>query len=111
MEISTFLSLNGPSLHSGQFRNKKSLDLHEKSLDLSNYEIFPHKILKPRTFKKSSILIVIKDDALKRCYTLHACFTDYKGTRTYEYLSLKKCVFTEQLQLKSFKTFLSDLFH
>jgi hypothetical protein len=29
------------------------------SLDLSNYEIFPHKILKSRTFKKSSILIVI----------------------------------------------------
>ncbi len=27
-------------------------DLHEKSLDLSNYEIFPHKILKSRTFKK-----------------------------------------------------------
>ncbi len=39
---------------------KKSLDLREKSLDLSNYEIFPHKILKSRTFKKSSILIVIK---------------------------------------------------
>ncbi len=35
-------------------------DLYEKSLDLSNYEIFPHKILKSRTFKKSSILIVIK---------------------------------------------------
>jgi hypothetical protein len=34
-------------------------DLHEKSLGLSNYEIFPHKILKSRTFKKSSILIVI----------------------------------------------------
>jgi hypothetical protein len=34
-------------------------DLHEKSLDLLNYEIFPHKILKSRTFKKSSILIVI----------------------------------------------------
>ncbi len=33
-------------------------DLHEKSLDLSNYEIFPQKILKSRTFKKSSILIV-----------------------------------------------------
>ncbi len=36
-------------------------DLHEKSLDLSNYEIFPHKILKSRTFKQSSILIVKKD--------------------------------------------------
>ncbi len=34
-------------------------DLHEKSLDLSNDEIFPHKILKSRTFKKCSILIVI----------------------------------------------------
>jgi hypothetical protein len=45
-----------PSLHSGQFRDQKSLDLHEKSLDLSNYEIFPQKILKYRTFKKSSIL-------------------------------------------------------
>ncbi len=45
-------------LHSGQFRDQKSLDLLEKSLDLSNYEIFPHKILKSRTFKKSSILIV-----------------------------------------------------
>ncbi len=33
-------------------------DLHEKSLDLSNYEIFPHKILKSRTFIKSSMLIV-----------------------------------------------------
>jgi hypothetical protein len=33
-------------------------DLHEKTLDLSNYEIFPHKILKSLTFKKSSILIV-----------------------------------------------------
>jgi hypothetical protein len=35
-------------------------DLHEKSLDLSNNKIFPHKILKSRTFKKSSILIVIR---------------------------------------------------
>ncbi len=43
----------------GQFRDQKSLDFHEKSLDLSNYEIFPHKIIKSRTFKKSSILIVI----------------------------------------------------
>jgi hypothetical protein len=49
---------NCPSLHLGQFRDQKSLDLHEKSLDLSNFEIFPHKILKSRTFKKSSILIV-----------------------------------------------------
>ncbi len=47
-------------LGSGQFRDQKSLDLHEKSLDLTNYEIFPHKILKSRTFKKSSILIVLK---------------------------------------------------
>jgi hypothetical protein len=50
MEISTFLI--------SKFKDQKSLDLHEKSLDLSNYEIFPHKILKSRTFKKSSILIV-----------------------------------------------------
>jgi hypothetical protein len=39
--------------------NLDFFDLHEKSLDRSNYEIFPHKILKSRTFKKSSILIVI----------------------------------------------------
>jgi hypothetical protein len=45
--------------YSGQFRDQKSLDLHEKSLGLSNYEIFPHKILKSRTFIKSSILIDI----------------------------------------------------
>jgi hypothetical protein len=38
--------------------------LHEKSLDLSNYEIFPHKILKSRTFKKSSVLIFIKHPLL-----------------------------------------------
>ena len=55
MEISTFL-IYCPSLHSGQLRDQKSLDLHEKSLDLSNYEIFPHKILKSRTFKKSGIV-------------------------------------------------------
>jgi hypothetical protein len=30
-------------------------DLHEKSLDLSNYEIFPHKILKSQTFKKRAV--------------------------------------------------------
>jgi hypothetical protein len=52
-------SLNCPECNEGQFRDEKSLDLHEKSLDLSNYFIFPHKILKSRTFKKSSILIVI----------------------------------------------------
>jgi hypothetical protein len=57
-------SLLWTTLHSGQFRDKKSLDLHEKSLDLSNYEIFPHKILKSRTFKKS-ILIVNKISTLK----------------------------------------------
>ncbi len=53
------ISLNCHSLHSGQFKDQKSLDLHEKYLDLSNNEIFQHKILKSRTFKKSSILIVI----------------------------------------------------
>ncbi len=31
-------------------------DLHEKSLDLSNYEIFPHKIQKSRTFKKEQYI-------------------------------------------------------
>jgi hypothetical protein len=51
--------------YAGKFHNLIGLgifhgDLDEKSLDLSNYEIFPQKILKSRTFKKSSILIVIK---------------------------------------------------
>ncbi len=55
MDIMTFYRYTRDNLEI-----KKSLDLHEKSLDLSNYEIFPHKILKSRTFKKSSILIVIK---------------------------------------------------
>jgi hypothetical protein len=41
-------------------------DLHEKSLDLSNYDIFPQKILKSRTFKKSSILIVKRVCCLNR---------------------------------------------
>jgi hypothetical protein len=41
--------------------NLDFFDLHEKSLDLSNYEIFPHKILKSHTFIKSSILIVNTD--------------------------------------------------
>ncbi len=35
----------GILVHEGQFRDQKSRDLHEKSRDLSNYEIFPHKIL------------------------------------------------------------------
>ena len=51
--------MNHSSIRSGQFRGQKSLGPLEISLDLSNYEIFPHKILKSRTFKKSSILIVI----------------------------------------------------
>ncbi len=59
-DLDFFLSLNCPECNKGQFRDQKSLDLHEKTLDLSNYEIFPHKILKSRTFKKSSILIVIR---------------------------------------------------
>ncbi len=73
MEIKAFLSLNCPQWKkrcSAWHKNANILlgifhgdldfiDLHEKSLDLSNYEIFPHKILKSRTFKKSSILIVI----------------------------------------------------
>jgi hypothetical protein len=46
-----------------------TFDLHEKSLDLSNYEIFPQKILKSRTFKKSSILIVIKSKGYENCST------------------------------------------
>jgi hypothetical protein len=41
-----FLSLNCPECNEGQFRDQKSRDLHEKSLDLSNFEIFQHKILK-----------------------------------------------------------------
>jgi hypothetical protein len=59
MEISTFLISKLSLVTLGTIRDQKSLHLHEKSLDLSNYEIFPHKILKSHTFKKSSILIVI----------------------------------------------------
>jgi hypothetical protein len=55
-------------------------DLHEKSLDLSNYEIFPHKILKFRTFKKSSILIVSilqlkKEQVGTLQWNVYSCFT------------------------------------
>jgi hypothetical protein len=54
-------------------------DLLAKSLDLSNYEIFPHKILKSRTFKKSSILIVISVIChLKYIYVLRQ-FTNLRG--------------------------------
>jgi hypothetical protein len=60
MEIKTFLSLNCPECNEGQFRDQKSRDLHEKSRDLSNYEIFQHKILKSQSFsKKSSILVIL----------------------------------------------------
>jgi hypothetical protein len=58
----------------GQFRDKKSLDRHEKSLDLSNYEIFPQKILKSRTFKKSSILIVKNSFEKKEKYHEFCCY-------------------------------------
>jgi len=40
-------------------------DLHEKSLYLSNYVILPHKILKSRSSKKSSIGILIAKSLLK----------------------------------------------
>jgi hypothetical protein len=59
MEIKTFLSLNCPECNEGQFRDKKSRDLHEKSRDLSNYEIFQHNILKSQSFKKKSSILVI----------------------------------------------------
>jgi hypothetical protein len=36
--------------------DQKSRDLHEKSLDLSNYEIFQHKILKSKSFKKEQYI-------------------------------------------------------
>jgi hypothetical protein len=58
MEISTFFISKLSLVTLGTIERYKSLDLHEKSLDLSNYEIFPQKILNSRTFKKSSILIV-----------------------------------------------------
>ena len=61
-------------LYSGQFRDQKRLDLHEKSLDLSNYEIFPHKILKSRTFKKSSILSKIQRRGAQRSQMLPPLF-------------------------------------
>ncbi len=37
------------------FLDQKSWDLYEKSRDLSNYEIFKHKILKSQSFKKRAI--------------------------------------------------------
>jgi hypothetical protein len=57
MEIKTFLSLNFPECNEGQFtsRDQKSRDLHEKSRDLSNSEIFQHKILKSQSFKKRAV--------------------------------------------------------
>jgi len=35
--------------------DQKSRDLHEKSRDLSYYEIFQQKILKSQTFKKNAV--------------------------------------------------------
>jgi hypothetical protein len=51
MEIKTSLSLNCPECKEGQFRDQKSRDLNEKSRDLSNYEIFQHKILISQSLK------------------------------------------------------------
>jgi hypothetical protein len=50
-----FLSLNCPECNAGQFRDQKSRDLHEKSRDLSNHEIFQHKILKSQSLKKRGV--------------------------------------------------------
>jgi hypothetical protein len=76
MEIKTFLSLNCPECNEGQFRdqtsnefcqyfldaffqktiiNDKTKNFCEKSRDLSNYEIFQHKILKSQSFKKRAV--------------------------------------------------------
>jgi hypothetical protein len=35
--------------------DQKNLDLHEKSRDLSYYDIFQQKILKSQTFKKNAV--------------------------------------------------------
>ena len=43
MEISTFWSVNGPVLHSGQLRDKKSLNLHEPSKWAIICMFCPHK--------------------------------------------------------------------
>ena len=37
MEIKTFSSLNCPKCNKGQFRDKKSRDLHEKSQEMADY--------------------------------------------------------------------------
>ncbi len=42
-------------LSSTVVQDQKSRDLHEKSRDLSNYEIFQHKILKSQSFKKRAV--------------------------------------------------------
>jgi hypothetical protein len=56
MEIKTFLSLNCPECNEGQFRDQKSRDLHEKSRDLSDYEIFQHNILNHNLLKKEQYI-------------------------------------------------------
>ena len=47
-----------PSLHSGQFRDQKSLDLHEKPLERAHYMFCPYKKITSRTFIISVALIV-----------------------------------------------------
>ncbi len=59
--------------------------LHEKFLGLSNYEIFPHKIIKSRTFKKSSILIVNMDPCRDQQGFCSTHFTSINEARIQQY--------------------------
>ncbi len=66
-----------------------SFDLHEKSRNLSNYEIFPHKILKSRTFKKSSILIVINESNESEHNNLTCALVNPSGLSDYGFLRVR----------------------
>ncbi len=59
LKVRDFRILSGKShnlIGQGIFHgDKKIRDLHEKSRDLSNYEIFQHKILKSQSFKKRAV--------------------------------------------------------
>jgi hypothetical protein len=81
-------------------------DLHEKSLYLSYYEIFPHKILKSRTFKKSSgILIVLKNatpNAYLYCISVIVKFGDQNRELVAEQPA---CILTGMLETKAGRDF------
>jgi hypothetical protein len=57
INILLFLKVRDFMIGQGIFHgDQKSRDLHEKSRDLSNYEIFQHKILISQSFKKEQYI-------------------------------------------------------